>query len=333
MMRRLPHLVLDGAIAAATALGSDRIVIALDEHAREARQTIVHAISERFDLSARNAQSIELAWVPRGYLTGQETALVNVLGGGPPKPTLRPPYMFERGLKGRPTLVCNTETYAHIGLVARHGADWYRELGSASAPGTRLVTVGGSVSYPGVVEIAGGTSLARLIEASGGLTEPLGGVLLGGYAGTWLGPEAVELVLDEQALHQHGIRLGAGIVFILPRSACVVSEVARVAGWLLAQSAHQCGPCEFGLGAIARALTELTGPDGDRGGYRQIERWCGLVIGRGACALPDGAAGFITSALHTFRPAFDDHARHGACEACYSSRLLPTAQARSAIRS
>jgi NADH:ubiquinone oxidoreductase subunit F (NADH-binding) len=261
---------------------------------------------------------------------GQESALLNVLGGGAAKPLVTPPYPYERGLKGRPTLVCNAETYAHVGLIARYGADWHRVLGTESAPGTRLITIGGSVSHPGVVEVAGGTSLRRLVEASGGLTEPLQGVLLGGYAGTWLGPESLELPLDDRALKQRGVRLGAGIVFVLPRSACVVAEVAHAARWLLTQSARQCGPCEHGLAAIAQALTDLTGAGGRRGSYEHIERWCGLVIRRGACSLPDGVAGFVASALHTFRSAFDDHARHGACERCHAARLLPAGPSRKA---
>jgi NADH:ubiquinone oxidoreductase subunit F (NADH-binding) len=271
---------------------------------------------------------VSVAEVPRGYLTGQETALVSVLGGGPAKPIGTPPYPFERGLGGRPTLVSNAETYAQIGLVARYGSQWWRALGTEAAPGTRLVSVGGPVVYQGVVEVAGGTTLRRLLDASGGVTEPLQGILLGGYSGSWVGPEAIDLRIDAPTLRDHGARLGPGIVFALPQSACVVAEVASVARWLQRESAGQCGPCIHGLAAIADALEELCA-EGDRhGAYGRIERWCGLVTRRGACALPDGAASFVTSALHAFRPAFDDHAHLGGCDACLDPRQLPTGPAR-----
>jgi NADH:ubiquinone oxidoreductase subunit F (NADH-binding) len=321
---RLPHLVVDGVLAAASALGSDRVIFALDEHARGTASALQQALAERDELHHRGAPEISVNAVPAGYLTGQESALVNVLDGAPAKPTTTPPYPFERGLKGRPTLVSNSETFAQLALVARHGADWFRAIGTATDPGTRLVSVGGAVNYPGVVEIAGGTTLRQLISASGGLAEPIQGILLGGYAGTWLPADALDLRLDAHSLRERGLRLGSGIVVLLPESACVVAEVAGVARWLQRESAGQCGPCINGLQAIAGALEDLCERGDHHRTYGRIERWCELVVRRGACALPDGAASFVASALRTFRPVFEDHARHGACDGCVGQRVLST---------
>ncbi len=320
---RMPHLVIDGVLAAASTLGSDRVIFALDEEVRGVARVLQQALAQRPELQRRGAPAVSVNAVPGGYLSGQETALVSALGGGWAKPTTTPPYPFERGIKGVPTLVSNSETFAQIALVARHGADWFRALGTTNDPGTRLITVSGAVSYPGVVEVAGGTTLRQLISASGGLTEPIQGVLLGGYAGTWLSPDDLELRLDAHALRERGLRLGSGIVVLLPASACIVAEVSGVARWLEQESAHQCGPCIHGLQAIADALEELCGGGDRRGAYTRIERWCELVVRRGACSLPDGAATFVASALRRFRPVFDDHARHGACDLCRAERVLP----------
>lgn len=324
---RLPHLVIDGALAAAAVLGSDRVVFALEDHAGGPARALRQALAERPELHWRGAPTVSLSAVPGGYLAGQEMALVNALDGRPALPSTTPPYPFERGLGGRPTLVSNSETFAQLALVARHGADWFRALGTATDPGTRLVTVGGAVNQPGVMEIAGGTTLRQLIGASGGLAEPLQGVLLGGYAGTWLAADTLELALDARALMERGLRLGSGIVVALGESACVVAEVAAVARWLQRESAGQCGPCINGLQSIAGALEDLCGDGDRRAAYRRIERWCELVVGRGACTLPDGAASFVSSALRTFAPLFDDHARHGACDGCLAPRVLPTSSA------
>lgn len=321
---RLPHLVIDGVLAAASALGSTSVVFALDEQARGTARALEQALAEREELRQRSAPSVTVSAVPAGYLTGQETALVNVLGGGQAKPATTPPYPFERGLRGRPTLVSNSETFAQIALVAHHGADWFRAIGTATDPGTRLVTVGGAVNYPGVVEVAGGTSLEQLISASGGLAEPIQGVLLGGYAGTWLTADALDLRLEAHTLLERGLRLGSGIVVLLPESACVVAEVAGVARWLQRESAGQCGPCIHGLQSVADALEDLCEGGDHRRAYARIERWCELVVHRGACSLPDGAASFVTSALRSFRPSFDDHARHGGCDGCAGHRVLQT---------
>jgi NADH:ubiquinone oxidoreductase subunit F (NADH-binding) len=174
-----------------------------------------------------------------------------------------------------------------------------------------------------VVEVAGGTTVRRLLDASGGVTEPLQGLLLGGYAGSWLPPEAIDLGLDRDCLSQHRASIGPGIVFALGASACPVAEVAAATDWLYRVSAGQCGVCVNGLRSISTALLELCG-DGDRSGaYGEIERWCALVTRRGACALPDGAASFVTSALQTFASAFELHARRGQCDACVNQRVLP----------
>ena len=135
LMRHLPHLVIDGALVTAALLGSERVVFALDEGAHAAQQSVEQALAERSELAGRGAPAAHVAAVPRGYLTGQETALVSVLGGGLTKPTVTPPYPFERGLAGRPTLVSNAETYAQIGLVARYGAQWWRALGTEAGAG------------------------------------------------------------------------------------------------------------------------------------------------------------------------------------------------------
>jgi NADH:ubiquinone oxidoreductase subunit F (NADH-binding) len=330
LLELLPHLVLDGALLAARMLGSREIVVAVELEAVAAGRAAERAIRERPEFR-RRGRFASVAGVPGGYLSGQETALLRALGGGPAKPSLTPPFPFERGLAGRPTLVSNVETLAHVALIARHGARWYRQLGTDRHPGSRLVTITGSVANPSVLELASGTPLARVVNAAGGATERLRAFLLGGYAGTWVGAGDTAIALDDGELREQGATLGAGIVFALPERACPVAEVAHVARWLADNSAGQCGPCVHGLGAIAGSLAELAG-DGDRsGGYAHLKRWCGLVTRRGACAMPDGAARFVRSALEAFNADFDDHARHGHCDACLGPRQLPVGLAAMAV--
>jgi NADH:ubiquinone oxidoreductase subunit F (NADH-binding) len=323
LLEHLPHLVIDGALLAARALKAREIVIAVEDHRSRAMRAVEFAISERHDLG-RTAPRLTVAAVPQGYVSGQETALVNFLSGGPAKPTMTPPRVFERGIGGRPTLVDNVETLAHIALIARHGAPWFRALGSAEEPGSRLVTVTGAVRYPGVFEIESGAPLRSLLEAAGGSTEPIRAFLLGGYAGAWVAAEpGLQLTLSDTRLKSVGATLGAGIVVVLPASACPVAEVASVGLWMADQAAGQCGPCTNGLGAISEALYELQrGIPGDAP-MERLGRWLTLVRGRGACAHPDGAARLIASALDVFAAEFADHAAHGVCEACQRRRILP----------
>jgi NADH:ubiquinone oxidoreductase subunit F (NADH-binding) len=224
----------------------------------------------------------------------------------------------------RPTLVDNAETLAHVALIARHGPDWFRQLGTSSEPGSTLVTLSGPTAYPGVYEIEQGASLTSLLEAAGGATSPLRAVLLGGYAGTWVSADLPRgLTLSAEHLAPHGATLGAGIVALLSADACGVAETARVLRWMARQSAGQCGPCVHGLDAIATSVEEVAA-GAARGKARQhIARLATLARGRGACAHPDGAVRFLLSALEVFAEDFADHARHGVCDSCRRPGELP----------
>jgi len=326
LLEMLPHLVLDGAALAAEAVGADEVIIGACEFAGASVDGVQIAIEEReaHAGSSRGAPRMRLVIVPGHYVAGQESALVNYLGGGPAKPTFTPPLPFEAGVKRRPTLVNNIETLAHIALIARHGASWFRQLGTPSQPGSALVTLSGPVVHPGVYEIEQGASLASLIEAGGGATARLRGALLGGYAGTWIGAEHLRgVALSNEHLAPHGATLGAGVVLLLSEHACPVAETARVARWLANQSTRQCGPCVHGLDALADTIAAVAAGAGGAKAAQRIERLASLTARRGACGHPDGAVNLLLSAQETFNAEFADHARHGACEACAREPELP----------
>ncbi len=330
LVAALPHLVLDGAVLAAQAVGAEEAILCVPE-------TIdldppQQAIAQRRELDGGTVK-IRLAAVPERYVSGQETALVNHLNGGPALPTFTPPMPFERGVGRRPTLVNNAETLAHVALIARYGSDWFRQLGTTSEPGSTLITLSGPIAYPGVYEIEQGASLTSLLEAAGGTTSPLRAVLLGGYAGTWVGADLLRgLALSAEHLAPHGATLGAGIVALLSEDACAVAETARVLRWMARQSAGQCGPCVHGLDAIATNVEEVAAGSARGKARQRIARLATLARGRGACAHPDGAVRFLVSALEVFAEDFADHARHGVCDSCRrpGELPLPTTSVRSA---
>jgi NADH:ubiquinone oxidoreductase subunit F (NADH-binding) len=323
LTQTLPHLVLDGATLAAHALDANEIIVTVCESARASVQGIADAITER-GAPGRGSPRTRLTTVPAHYVAGQESALVNHLGGGPAIPTFTPPMPFQQGVARRPTLVNNAETFAHIALIARHGPDWFRELGTPSQPGSTLVTLSGPVAYPGVYEIEYGASLAALIHAAGGSTARVRAALLGGYGGSWVGEEHLRgLMLSDEHLASLGASLGAGVVLLLSENACPIAETTRIARWLAGQSTGQCGPCVHGLDALTTSLQEIaSGVTGSQAAQR-IARLSTLVRGRGACGHPDGAVRLILSAIETFGLEFADHARNGACEGCLSPGELP----------
>ncbi len=323
LLETLPHLVLDGGILAAEAVGADEVIVCVCESADAGINGIARAIEERA-AAAERSPSVRLTTVPGHYVAGQESALINYLNGGPAKPTFTPPLPFERGVRRRPTLVNNAETFAHLALIARHGAPWFRQLGTPSQPGSALVTLSGPLAHPGVYEIEHGASLSSLIRAAGGRTAHVHGALLGGYGGSWVAGELLNgVALSNEHLAAHGASLGAGVVLLLSEHACPVAETARVARWLADQSTRQCGPCIHGLDALARAIEEVAGGMPGAQARQRIERLASLTARRGACAHPDGAVNLILSALGSFDAQFAEHARHGPCDHCARPPELP----------
>jgi NADH:ubiquinone oxidoreductase subunit F (NADH-binding) len=141
-------------------------------------------------------------------------------------------------------------------------------------------------------------------------------VLVGGYFGSWIAPgELSAITFDDLGLSRFGAALGAGAFFLLPATACGVSETARVIAYLARESAGQCGPCVHGLAAIAGALERLAACDVRHDERARLRRWLGQVAGRGACRHPDGAARFAASALRVFADEVELHLEAGACSA------------------
>jgi NADH:ubiquinone oxidoreductase subunit F (NADH-binding) len=313
LLRRVPHLVLDGAALAAATVGAAEAFVVVGETAERERLALEDAVAER-ERRRLDGVAFRVVRIPDRFVAGEETALVNFLNGGPAKPTFTPPRPFERGVGGLPTLVQNVETLSHLALVARYGPAWFRGLGTEQQPGTALVTLDGAVGRPGVHEIPIGLPLRDLVEQAGGVSAPISAFLVGGYFGTWVAVrDAVELTLSDAGLAPAGASLGAGTIVALPAGTCGVLETARVARYLAGESARQCGPCVHGLDAIATAVEHLAARKKRRrgGGGGDLARWTAQVKGRGACRHPDGAARLVESALVVFADELARHARGG----------------------
>ena len=328
LLARAPHLVLDGIALAAEAVGATRGYLSLDERQDELALQLAAAIDER-ERAGQNRVPVQIVGVPAGYVASQETALISQLNGGAAKPTFVPPRPFEKGAHGRPTLVQNVETLAHVALIARFGADWFRELAAGAAvPAARrpgCVTVSGAVNRPGVYEIELGMPVGELIGWADGPSEPPQAVpgrrVLRRLAAATTGRSASRSAIP--ALRAAGAALGSGVLVLLPESACGLAETAWIAGFLATQSAGQCGPCANGLPALAGVLEQLAFGRPDRRALGWAQRLVTLVTRRGACHLPDGTAAFVASALTTFADEMRQHAAAGPCSRVRRRPVLP----------
>jgi NADH:ubiquinone oxidoreductase subunit F (NADH-binding) len=302
LMASSPHLVLDGAVLAAELTGAREAVIVVH---RDVREIMDEAAAERARAGLDRVRLV-VRTAAEGFVAGQASAVVRWIQRGVPAPTATPPRLAQRGLHGAPTLVQNVETLAHLALIARYGAAWFRSAGTPAEPGTMLVTIVGAVREPGVLETGIGAPVGQVLERAGGTPAPLRALLLGGYFGTWVdAAAALGRPFSSAGLGDLDASPGAGLIAALPAGACGLRETARLARYLAGESAGQCGPCRFGLPAIAGEVERLAaGQDTDAG---LLRRWLGQVDGRGGCAHPDGAVRMIRSALRTFGAELSRH--------------------------
>jgi len=309
LMATRPHLVIDGGLLAARAVGADELILYVGSDHHAAISAMDHAIAER---PGSPGIRVSLALAPARYVSGESSAVVHFLNDGDGRPAATPPRPYQRGVRGKPTVVQNVESLAYAALIARHGADWYRGAGRPGTPGTALTTVvgAGRAGTPRVCEIEYGTTLRELLGAAGGEANAHEAVLLGGYFGGWAQvPAMLDVPLDPVSLAQQGSAFGCGLVALLPAGACGVQASADVLRYMAAESARQCGPCVFGLGAISAAMERLVAGRVERDDLNNLSRWAGMVRGRGGCHHPDGAAGLLESALRVFDREFQLHQR------------------------
>jgi NADH:ubiquinone oxidoreductase subunit F (NADH-binding) len=318
LLRSAPHLVIDGAVSAAELTGADEAVIVAHPASFEAVRS---AADERL-ASGNDPVPVRVLAAAGRFVAGEASAVLNWTERAAPLPTGHPPRLGGRG--HRPALVQNVETLAHLALIMRHGASWFRSAGTPAEPGTMLVTLLGAVRHPGVYEVEPGMRVNALLELAGGTSAEPGALLTGGYFGTWVvAADALPLPFSAAGLSPLGARPGAGVVAVLPAAACGLAETARLTRYLARSSAGQCGPCVFGLDAIASELERAAA--GGNCDLPRVRRWLRDVTGRGGCRHPDGTALMVASALRVFHAEIDLHA-HGWCAATASAGILPVGE-------
>lgn len=302
LVSRRPHLVLDGLVSTGEAIGATDHVVWLHAGDRGGHRALARALAERRS-AGLSEPAIRLVVGPDSYLSGESSAILRSLAGGPALPAFRRTPAAVDGLGGRPALVHNVETLARIALVARSGADGYR-------PSSLFTVVG--PDHRTVIEADPSWTLVEVVAAAGVPVETA--VLVGGYGGSWLSwTPAAGLGASEAAAREAGVSLGAGVIAPLAPGGCGLAHTAAIARYLAASSARQCGPCLFGLPAIASVLTRLALGQAGRADLRRLDRFIAQVDGRGGCHHPDGVVRMARSALSVFAADVQAHRRRRPC--------------------
>ena len=310
LLEHYPERVVAGAAVAALCLGAEEVHLVYDPafpRGAEAVREAWSGLPEDQDLPP-----LTLHAGPGLYVCGEETALIAFLEGGLCKPTPRPPYPTERGLRGRPTVVHNVETLAWISHAAAPGG------GAAQAGTHRLVTLLGPVRRPGVYEVPLGMTLAGVVELGGGLTPGarLGAYAVGGPSGGLLPPSCGEVPLAADALARVGARLGTASLEVIGDDRCVVRAALDSACFMRDASCGRCTPCRVGTEELARLWGEIArGRSNDEAGLALVR--CAL---KGSiCGLGTAAATRVESVLRHWPEVVQAHASDGSCDECQTS--------------
>ena len=305
LVNRAPHLILDGALLVAEAMGARTLVIGVT---RESTQRSMEAALAERGLSngRRSALRARVQRNPVRMVTGAAASLIRSIDGGPAIPPGRKISASQNGVGGAPTLLSNAETYAQLAIAARIGAERYCNTGLHDEPGTVMLTVSGAVARPMVIEVPTGVPLRYVLQLAGAPPVPQG-VLTGGYHGKWIDAATVnEAIVSRNSLDAVGGALGAGAILPISQETCPLGESLRVAQWLADESAGQCGPCYLGLPAAARGLEDILNGGGPAA-LEAVKQVAKSVKRRGACSHPDGSAMFLESTIKAFT---DDLAAH-----------------------
>jgi len=307
LLARAPHLVLDGAMVAASALRASEIVVAVSGDGPH-----VSSVTDAVAADSALARKVRVVSVPDRFVSGESGALINAINGKPALPPGVKTLASDSGAHGMPTLLSNAETFAQLAVLAVLGPAGFATVGTAHEPGTVMLTVGGSVNRPAVVEAPYGVPLGHVLEVCG--AQFPSAVLVGGYHGMWLRADvAYDAPVSRAGLAVAGGTLGAGVVLVLGQDTCPLGEVTRVAGYLAMQSSGQCGPCKLGLPGVSRSLEAIAVGAGGVDELEALRRATAGVRGRGACSHPDGAANFVASALDVFAGDLTEHMFRGTC--------------------
>ena len=326
LMEYLPHLVVEGAIIAAYAVGAAKVFFYINARYDAATRAITHALAEakRAGYCGQNiggsnfSLDIEIVPAPHNYVAGEDTAVLEVIEGKAPLPRQKPPFPVTVGLFGKPTSVNNVETVANVAPIILHGVDWYRRFGTPESPGTMIFSLGDDVKRPGIYELPYGTTLRYLIEACGGGTrddKKIKAIMPAAPSSAFLPADKIDTPLDPNSMREAGSALGCGVVRVISEGTCMVEEVLKVSEFFTAESCGQCPACRMETNTLTALLKKVQQGQGGQPILEQFGKILAFNKGKGFCNLIAMPGPPIESAIKLFPDDFAAHLNTGRCPA------------------
>jgi len=328
-----PHVVLEGLIIAAFAIGAhqgyvyvrheyqfavERLRWALDR-ARERGLLGRDILGSGFDFSVQIDQGAG------AFVCGEETALIASIEGRRGMPRVRPPYPAVQGLFGKPTNINNVETLATVPRIIAQGAEAYAALGTKTSKGTKIFSLTGRVANGGLVEVPMGATLRQVIfDIGGGMLRgrTFKAVQLGGPSGGCLPEALLDEPIDYESLKAAGSMMGSGGMVVLDDTTCMVDFARFFLTFTAEESCGKCVPCRVGTAHMVDILDAICKGEADMTDLEKLERLAHTVKENSLCGLGQTAPNPVLSSLRYFRDEFEEHIRERRCRAAVCTELV-----------
>jgi len=324
LLENLPHLVLEGTILGAYAIGASKAYLYINARYDDALKSVKDALAEAKSAGYYGSNiagsgfnlEIEIVPAPHNYVAGEDTAVIEVIEGKKAWPRQKPPFPVTVGLFGKPTLVNNVETLANVPPIVGKGAEWYRKFGTAESAGTMIFSLNEDVNRPGVYELPFGTPLRYLIEECGGGMKggkKIKAIMPAAPSAAFLPPEKIDTPLDHNSMREAGSALGCGVVKLVGEGTCIVEELIKIADFFATESCGQCPACRMETSSLAMMLKKV---QAGQGGMLMLEQFGKILAfnkGKGFCNLIAMPGPPIESAIKLFPADFQAHLTTGKC--------------------
>jgi len=316
LMRRNPHLLIEGCLIGARAILSKHVFIYIRGEYLTEWEVLQRAVDDA--RAAGLFGEIEIT-VHRGagaYICGEETALLDSLEGKRGQPRPRPPFPPIQGLYMSPTQINNVQTIATIPVIVAMGADEFAKIGPQSSPGTAIFSLSGNVANPGNYELELGSTLRELIyDIGGGVPDGLAikAIIPGGSSVPVLTPDQLDTPMDYDSIGAAGSFFGSAAVMVIDERCCMVQLALRAEKFYMHESCGKCTPCREGTRWLVQLLQKIEDGRGEYSDLDLIESVGSRILGRSLCALGDFAVYPVQSYLRKFRSEFEAHVEQHGC--------------------
>ena len=252
------------------------------------------------------------------FVCGEETALMHSVEGLRGEPTQKPPFPFESGLFGCPTIINNVETFANVPAILKEGGAWFASFGTEKSKGTKVFALAGDIRYSGLAEVPMGYTLGDLVYKIGGGVPRRGrfkAAQIGGPSGGCITRENLNTPLEYDALTALGAIMGSGGLVVMSEDTCMVDTARFFMDFIRDESCGKCVPCRIGTKRMLEILERITRGEGREEDLQLLNELAGNIKETAMCGLGQTAPNPVLSTLRFFMHEFEDHIREHRCEA------------------